>query len=88
MNIDEETYRLFVEAIRDSLKERKPLTFSEIVQKIKSYFKKSKTEFPGSVDWYAVAVKNDMQVRGQLKVYTEKGKKLHMIGNSRQTKLK
>ena len=88
MNIDAETYRLFVEAIRDSLKEKKPLTFSEIVHRIQSYFKKSKKEFPGSVGWYAVAVKNDMQVRGQLKVYTEKGKKLHVMDKSHKTKTK
>ena len=40
---------------------------------------KKKTIFDGAVEWYAITVKNDMEARGLIEVFTEKGKKLHRI---------
>ena len=77
IQIDEETWNLFHRAIKDSLKNGKALTFSELVEAIEIYFKKNKIKFSGSVGWYAVTVKHDLDVKKILKVYTEKGKKLH-----------
>jgi len=79
MLIDAETWNLFTGAIQDSLKGGKQLTFTEIVAGIKDYLKKKKINFKQSVDWYAVTVKHDMQVRKMIKVYDEKGKKLHTL---------
>lgn len=36
-------------------------------------------KFNGSVGWYAVTVKHDMHSGGVIEVFTEKGKKLHLI---------
>jgi len=79
MQIDAETWDLFNRAIKDSLKNGKALTFSEMVEGIEQYIKKNKINFSGSVGWYAVTVKHDLHVKKILKVYTEKGKKLHML---------
>src|SRR4051794_5852954 len=79
MNIDASTYDLFSKAINHILKEEKQLTYSQIVDGIKDYFKKQKTKFDGSIGWYAVTIKNDMQSRGVIEAFTEKGKKMHRL---------
>ncbi len=79
MNIDKEVYQLFSGAIYDTLKKNQPLTYTQIVGGVETYLKQKKTRFAGSVSWYAVTVKNDMQVRGVIEVYTEKGKILHRL---------
>ena len=79
MNIDADIYRLIAKGIQYALKENRSLTYTEMVEGIKSYLDKNGNGFSGSVSWYAVTVKNDMQVRGKLLVYTEKGKKLHKL---------
>ena len=79
MNIDKEIYELFSKAIYHSVKNGKALTYSQIVEGVKDCFKKQKTKFDGSVEWYTVTVKHDMHARGILKVYTEKGRKLHSL---------
>jgi hypothetical protein len=46
---------------------------------VQNCFKQQKTKFVSSVGWYAVTVKNDMQARDVVEVFTEKGKKLHRL---------
>ena len=82
MQIDADTWNLFHKAIKHSLKGGKSLTFTELVEGIEDYFKKNKINFKQSVGWYAVTVKHDLEVRKILKVYTEKGKKLHALVES------
>ena len=79
MNIDKEVYDLFSKAIYHTVKLGKAITYSQIVEGVKDCFKKQKTKFDGSVEWYTVTVKHDMHARGILKVYTEKGRKLHSL---------
>lgn len=79
IKIDEDIYQLFANAIHQSLKNRKALTFSDLVEQIKINFQSSKINFRKSVPWYAVVVKNDLQARGDLEVFTEKGKKWHKL---------
>ena len=79
MNIDSGIYDLFSKAIYHTLQENSPLSFTEISQGVQDCFKQQKTKFSGSVDWYALTVKNDMHARGIIEVYTEKGKKLHRL---------
>lgn len=79
MNIDAEIYALFVRAIQEALQGGKAITYSAMVEGIKAYLIRSKSNFGGSVGWYAVTVKNDMEVRRQLEVFIEKGRKLHKL---------
>ena len=79
MNIDAVTYELFSKAIYHTLKEGNALTYTQIVDGIHDCFKKQKTKFDGSVEWYAVTVKNDMQSKGVMETFIEKGKKLHRL---------
>jgi hypothetical protein len=79
MNIDRDIYDLFHEAISTALKGAEGLTYTEIVDKVHKHLKKTRATFSGSVSWYCVTVKNDMQSRGQLDVFTKQGKKLHKL---------
>ena len=79
MKIDKETYDLFSKAIYHTLKKGKALSYTEIVKGVEDCFSQQKVKFPGSVGWYAVTVKNDMEARGIISVSTEKGKKLNRL---------
>ena len=79
MNIDKTVYNLFSKAIYHTLKKGKALTYTEIVEGIKDCFNQQKTNFKGSIGWYAVSVKHDMHARGVIEVFTEKGKKMHRL---------
>ena len=79
MNIDKNTYDIFLKAIYHTLKKNQPLTYSQVVEGIKDCFRQQRTKFDGSIGWYAVTVKHDMHARGVIEVFTEKGKKLHRI---------
>lgn len=86
MKIDKATYDLFSKAIYHRLKGGKQLTYTQIVEGIHDCFKQQKTKFDGSVSWYAVTVKNDMEARGMVETFTDKGKKFHRLKNRAATK--
>ena len=79
MNIDKSIYDLFSKAIYHTLKTSEPLTYTQMVEGIYKCFKEQKTKFEGSIEWYAVSIKNDMHARGIIGVFTQKGKKLHRL---------
>lgn len=79
MNINKATYDLFSKAIYHVLKKEGAITFTQLAEGVQDCFKQQKTKFDGSVGWYAVTVKNDMEARGVIEVFTEKGRKLHRI---------
>jgi hypothetical protein len=80
MNIDAGIYELFSKAIYHELKRGKHgITYTDIVNGIKKCFKEKKTVFKGSVEWYAVAVKHDMEANNIIETFIEKGKKLHRL---------
>ncbi len=80
MNIDANIYDLFSKAIYHELKETKyGITYTDLVNGIKKYFKEKKTVFKGSVGWYAVTVKKDMEANNIIEIFAEKGRKLHRL---------
>jgi len=79
MNIEKSTYDLFSKAIYHTLKKEGAITFTKMVEGVYDCFKQQKTVFDGSVEWYTVSVKNDLQAGGVIEVFTKKGKKLHRI---------
>ena len=79
IKIDKDIFDLFHKTIKKVLKNKKGLTFTELTEAIKSNLSTNKIKFDRSIDWYAVTIKNDMDARGELKVYMEKGKKLHAL---------
>lgn len=80
MNIDAATYELFSKAIYHTLKkEKEGISYTDIVKGVKKCFKEQKTIFKGSIEWYTVTVKHDMEASGVMETFTEKGKKLHRL---------
>ena len=77
LKIDAEIYQLFTAAIKQTLKGGKEITYTDIVEGIKKYLKSKKITFKKSVGWYAVTVKNDLEVKNMIETFIEKGKKLH-----------
>jgi hypothetical protein len=79
MLIDSNTYRLFSKAIKEILKAKKQLSFTDLVESLHEYFQKKKIKFDRSVDWYAVTIKNDLEARGIISTFTEKGRKFNSL---------
>ncbi|QEC57072.1 DUF6958 family protein [Flavisolibacter ginsenosidimutans] len=79
MNIDKDIYDLFSKAICHTLNKEGAATFTQLVEGVENFFKKQKTKFDGSIGWYAVTVKNDMQARHIIEVVKEKGKTLNRL---------
>lgn len=81
MNIDAGAYELFSNAIYHVLMGGKGLTYTQMVEGIKDCFQQRATKFNGSIGWYTVTIKNDMEARGIISVSTEGGKKLHRLAS-------
>jgi len=87
MNIDTTVYGLFSRAIYHTLKKSKQgVSYTDIVSGVKQCFKEERTTFQGSVEWYAVTVKNDMVAKGVIETFMEKGKKLHRLKSASLSK--
>lgn len=80
MNIDAKIYDIFSKAIYHTIsKNKQGVTFTDIVNGIKKCFKEERTIFKGSVEWYAVTVKNDMVANDVIETFIANGKKLHRL---------
>jgi hypothetical protein len=79
MKIDSTTYELFSKAIHHTLGRKKSLTYTEIATGVKKYLKEKEIVFKGSIEWYAITVKNDLEANGMIETFTEKGKKLNRL---------
>lgn len=56
MYIDKTIYTLVSKAIYHTLKPGKALTYTQIAEGVHNCFKKQKTNFTGSVEWYAIQI--------------------------------
>ena len=75
-SISADTYCLFEKAIIEILKKEQPLSFYDLIDRIKKYFAKNKVKFDGAVDWFGITVKNHLEATGIVETNREKGKKL------------
>lgn len=73
------TYYLFEKAITAILQHKQPLAFYDLVEEIKKYFEKNRIKFEGSIDWFAITVKNHLEATGIIETYAAKGKKLNRL---------
>jgi hypothetical protein len=80
MKIDAATYEVFSKAIYHTLKQSKAgISFTDLAKGVTKCFKENKTKFKGSIGWYAVTVKNDMESNGVIEAFFEKGRKLNRL---------
>jgi len=66
-------------AILQSLKGSKGKTFTQITEDIVKLIRKKLPGFKGSIPWYAISVKRDLESRGIVESFTEKGKTLNRL---------
>ncbi len=66
-------------AIIKSLKGSKGKTFTELAEEVTGILKKEMPDFKRSVAWYTISVKRDLETRGIIEAFEEKGKKLNRL---------
>lgn len=63
VNIDRNKYQTIHDAIISTLERRGPLTYTKLTGEVEQQLKDS---FDGSVGWYTVTVKLDLEARGKI----------------------
>ena len=76
---DSKIYEPVKAAILQSLKGSKGKTFTELSDDVVRIIKKKMPEFKGSIPWYTISVRLDLETRGIVETITEKGKKLNRL---------
>jgi predicted ATPase len=80
-SIDSGIYKAFETAIIRVLKQRGELTFSELNRDVESIIMQEMPNFEGSVPWYTVSVRLDLETRGVVETIVVKGKKINRLKN-------
>src|SRR6187401_2263535 len=77
--IDSSIYEPFKAAILQSLKGSKGKIFSELTEDVIKNIKKTSPSFKGSIPWYTISILRDLETKGIIENYVEKGKKLNRL---------
>jgi len=79
MKFDAAIYGPFKAAILQSLKGSKGKTFTELTDEVVKIIRKKMPEFKSSIPWYTISIRLDLETRGIVETFTEKGKKLNRL---------
>ena len=77
--IDDPIYKPFKAAILQSLKKSNGKTFADLTDDVVKTIKKKMPEFKKSIPWYTISILLDLQTRGVVEAFIEKGKKLNRL---------
>lgn len=77
--IDDEIYQPFKAAIIQSLKGSRGKTFSDLTYDVVKIIRKKMPGFKKSIPWYTISIRLDLETRGIVETFTEKGKKLNRL---------
>jgi len=77
--IDSAIYEPFKEAILQSLKGSKGKTFTDLTDDVVKNIRKRLPSFKGSIPWYTISVLRDLETRGIVENFVEKGKKFNRL---------
>jgi hypothetical protein len=78
-SIDDSIYNPFKAAILQSLKGTKGKTFTELTDDVMTIIRKKMPGFTKSIPWYTISVRLDLETKGIVETFTEKGKKLNRL---------
>lgn len=78
-NIDENIYNPFKAAILQSLKGSTGKSFTDLTDDVVKTINKKMPEFKKSIPWYTISILLDLQTRGVVETFTEKGKKFNRL---------
>ena len=78
-DIDESIYKPFKAAILQSLKTGKGKTFTELTDDVVKVIRKKIPGFKKSIPCYTISILLDLETRGVVENFIEKGKKLNRL---------
>jgi hypothetical protein len=79
IKINSVIYDPFKAAILQSLKGSKGKTFTDLSDDVIKIIRKNFPEFKGSIPWYTISVLRDLETRGVVDNFFEKGKKYNKL---------
>lgn len=79
MNIKAAVYEPVKAAILQSLKGSNGKSFTELSDDVEMIIKKKMPGFEGSVSWYTISIRLDLETKGMIETFIEKGKKLNRL---------
>ena len=79
MKFDSAIYEPMKAAILQSLKGSKGKTFTELTDDVVKIVRKKMPKFKGSIPWYTISTRLDLETRGIVETFVEKGKKLNRL---------
>jgi hypothetical protein len=77
--VDAEIYESFKAAILQSLKGSKGKSFTELTDDVSKIIRKKMPDFKKSISWYSITIRLDLETRGLVATFTEKGEKLNRL---------
>lgn len=72
-------YEPFKAAILQSLEGSKGKTFTELTDDVTRIIRKKMPAFKGSIPWYTISIRLDLETRGIVETFGEKGKKFNRL---------
>lgn len=79
MKFDSAIYKPIKAAILQSLKGSKGKTFTELTDDVVKIIKKKIPGFKKSIPWYTISIRLDLEAKGIVETFTEKGRKLNRL---------
>jgi len=76
---DAAIYKPFKAAILQSLKGSKGKTFTDLTDDVVKIIRKKMPSFTKSIPWYTISIRLDLETRGIVETFVEKGKKLNRL---------
>lgn len=76
---DSTIYEPVKAAIIQSLKGSKGKTFTELTDDVVKIIRKKMPGFKGSIPWYTISIRLDLETRGIVETCIEKGKKMNRL---------
>ena len=76
---DAAIYEPFKAAILQSLKESKGKTFTQLADDVVKIIRKKMPAFKGSIPWYTITIRLDLETKGCVETFVEKGTKLNRL---------
>jgi hypothetical protein len=76
---DISVYEPVKSAILQSLKGSRGKTFTELTDDVVKIIRKKMPDFKRSIPWYTISIRLDLETKGIVETFTEKGKKLNRL---------
>lgn len=84
MQIDSAIYKPVKAAILQCLKGSPGKTFTELTDGVVSIIRKKMPDFKKSIPWYTITIRLDLETKGIVETFTQKGKKLNRLASKKK----